>query len=194
MCLVEVQLFFIMAAIKTFIFDKSHTDNINRQNLVEFKRAYWNSLDENPFPLPPEKGKAIEMIRYFKRKEVGTVNNIGPYKGITVLEAANRIASDLVIINGILQVVDSNKELEQLPITLRLGNRHEKGRGDFSIGKHEGEAFNVAPSFYNVKLSATRRKWHGNDLLKYILVNAEVVSVSKVDDPRIIGVEGWDKQ
>jgi len=47
------------------------------------------------------------MIRYFKRKIEGENQSIGHYTGITVFEAANRIASDLVIISGVLQLIET---------------------------------------------------------------------------------------
>jgi hypothetical protein len=92
------------------------------------------------------------MIQYSKRKGIDSTIRIGPYEHITPFEAANRIASDLVIINGLLQMNDTGKIQEDSIFIVRLGTRHENGKGDFSILTHEtvfeGEAFNVAPSFY----------------------------------------------
>ena len=118
---------------------------------------------------------------------------IGPYKNITPFEAANRIASDLVIINGSLQLIGS-QEPESSVVTLRLGAEHIKGKGDFTINKFEGEAFNVAPSFLSTKLYQTRRKWRDNqDLLKYILINEDAFRGRFPNDKKIIIVSNWDK-
>lgn len=134
------------------------------------------------------------MIKYFKRKEKKSIIKIGPYLGISVFEAANRIASDLVIINGILQFISKKKELINFNITLRLGNKHIKNKGDFTVNEKEGEAFNVAASFYKIKYRNTTKKWIEKEL-HYILVNAEVFDeiIEGELDPKIIKVTNWEK-
>lgn len=134
------------------------------------------------------------MIHYFKRtKDKG--NSIGPYSNITVFEAANRIASDLVIINGVIKLIEQNTEPANSTITLRLGNKHVRDKGDFTINKKEGKAFNVASSFYKVKLRNTNKKWESTSLA-YILVNADLENEFPAikTDSRIILVDNWDKE
>ena len=176
-----------------FLFGREQTDNIGYEDLLALKGRYWEALKTYPFPAAPVNGNAAAMIHYFKRKANGLNEAIGPYTGLSVFEAANRIASDLVIINGVLQLFRDKPELSGAKITVRLGNRHEAGRGDFTIDKAEGEAFNVAASFYNAKLRMTDNKWKAKKL-KYILVNADVYAEINGENPRtdIIKVAGWD--
>ncbi|RYY00066.1 hypothetical protein EON78_01985, partial [bacterium] len=155
-----------------FLFLNTETDDIGYKQLLDLKQKYWESLKKTSFPIPPQNGSCVEMIHYFKRKNIGENNQIGPYFGLTVFEAANRIASDLVIINGIIQLIEQKREPKLSRITIRLGNKHIKGQGDFTINGKEGEAFNVAASFYKSKLRTTIAKWPNG--LSYILVNAEV--------------------
>ena len=179
-----------------FIFSESETKNINKEDLINLKKKYWLALNENPFPDPPEKGNAIEMIKYFKRKQKNSTLKIGPYEGITVFEAANRIASDLVIINGILQLINDGKEEENSRFTIYFGNKHVPNNGDFIINGKQGEAFNVASSFYKIKLRTTTKKWI-NDTLTYILVNAEVfkeIIESENNKEKIIKVINWGEE
>ncbi len=178
----------------SFLFSDAETDNINYEKLLKLKKKYWQSLKDNPFPVPPDTGSSIDMIKYFKRNNLEMLNHIGPYYGISVFEAANRIASDLVIINGVLQLIDAKKEPIDSIFTIRLGNKHVPNRGDFTINEREGEAFNVASSFYKIKLRNTTKKWIEKDL-SYILVNAEVfdeVNGQRLDE-KIIKVVDWEK-
>lgn len=177
-----------------FLLDSHETNGINIQGLKALKKKYWNLLREHPFPSPPESGNAIAMIMYFKRQKLNSNIIIGPYAGISVFEAANRIASDLVIINGILQLIKQGREPGNSEITVRLGNKHEKNKGDFTINGKEGEAFNVAASFYKIKLRNTTKKWLLLNL-HYILVNAEVFDEIKERElnNKIIKVIGWEK-
>ncbi|AYM99750.1 hypothetical protein [Chryseobacterium sp. 3008163] len=185
----------------TYLFGSAELINIDYQTLQIFKERYFSFLTDNPFPKPPGTGAYFEMIHYLKRKDINNPQKIGPYENITIFEAANRIASDLVIINGIIQLVQNNPLLENARFTLRLGILHEKGKGDFTIHLEnedfEGEAFNVAPSFLNVKLRNTISKWNKEDnreKLKYILVNDEAFEfVTKSPDERIFRVKNWEK-
>lgn len=184
-----------------YLFENSEIVNIDYETFLNFKKRYFNLLEQNPFTQPPSEGTYFEMIRYLKRKDITNPQKIGPYKNITIFEAANRIASDLVIINGIIQLVAKYPELLVARFTLRLGILHEKGRGDFTIhlDNHdfEGEAFNVAPSFLKVKLRSTISKWkksENRDQLMYILVNDEALNFigkAKIDD-RVFRVKNWE--
>lgn len=182
-----------------YLFENSEIVNIDYETLLNFKKRYFNLLEENPFTQPPNEGNYFEMIRYFKRKNINNPQKIGPYQNITIFEAANRIASDLVIINGIIQLVAKHPELIMARFTLRLGILHEKGRGDFTIHLDnqdlEGEAFNVAPSFFKVKFRNTISKWDKGEntgQLMYILVNDEAFEFDEPQDQRILRVKNWE--
>ncbi len=186
---------------------KSKTKEIGYSDLKILQEEYY-SLLKNRFQPPPETGDCIDMIHYLKRKDENKPLKIGPYENITPFEAANRIASDLVIIKGLLQLIDMEKILLNAKFTMRLGTKHENQKGDFSVitskGSFEGEAFNVAPSFYKDKLNQTLSKWRKikkehNIHLKYMLVNNE--SVIESDYQRLlnegitlIAVKDWDKK
>ena len=181
-----------------YLFDReTELKEINYQALIAFKARYFQLLEDNPFPLPPNSGSFYEMIQYLKRKDETKPLKIGVYENITPFEAANRIASDLVIINGLLQLVASKPELKEAQFTLNLGTTHKKDRGDFTIfingEEHEGEAFNVAPTFLKQKMRNTLNKWKEKSELKYILVNEEAFAfygATKLDE-RVFKVINW---
>lgn len=173
---------------------KLDTDGIDFQGLLQLKEKYWRLLEMYPFPKAPASGQIPEMLHYFKRK-VQDCNQIGHYKGISVFEAANRIATDLVIINGAVQLAKAEEYLKKVKFTLRLGIRHQDRFGDITIGNYEGEAFNVAPSFLYEKLRKTKSKWL-NGGLRYIFINEEVADnlPDIYDEIQIIKVKNWNKK
>ncbi|MCK6611369.1 MAG: hypothetical protein L6Q78_10015 [Bacteroidia bacterium] len=171
----------------------SKLEDIDFSDLKELKCEYFMLLERNKFPIPPT-GHYSKMIGYLKRKDESNQESIGPYKNITLFEAANRIASDLVIINGLIQLTQE-KKLNEPRFTLRLGTTHISGKGDFSIKigdeEMEGEAFNVAPSFLKGKLYKTTTKWKEKNL-SYILINDDAFEGFKGRlDGRIFKVKNW---
>ena len=170
------------------------TDKIDFKGLLKLKEKYWRLLEMYPFPKAPASGQVPEMLNYFKRKSVDS-NQIGHYTNISVFEAANRIATDLVIINGAIQLAEANEEIKQGNFTLRLGTRHDPDFGDITIGNSEGEAFNVAPSYLSEKLRKTKSKWF-NGGLQYIFINEEVAErLPDIDgNIKIIKVKNWNKK
>lgn len=179
------------------LFDRDKLSDLNYKELNIFKTTYLKLLTDNPFPLSPNSGSHYEMINFLKRKDESKPVKIGVYENISPFEAANRIASDLVILNGLLQLIATNKEIKNAKFTLRLGTTHHVGKGDFTIKindeEFEGEAFNVAPSFLKQKMRKTLKKWEGSQRLRYILVNVEAfefIGASKIDG-RVFKVENW---
>lgn len=188
-----------------FLLTKS-LDKISYDDLKEVKDEYFELLKKNKFPDPEKDADFYYFIQFYKRKNEKKPNSIGPYKNITVFEAANRIASDLVIINGLLQLVEEKPHLKEAKFTLRLGTTHVQNKGDFTIhisqdNDQEGEAFNVAPTFLKAKLYKTKTKWSKDARLSYIFINEEAfVKENHIIDenshakkePFIIKVKNWN--
>lgn len=189
---------------------KRPLEGITEDDVKEIQKEYWEWLNKNKFPLPAS-GNAIEIIHYAKRKtsdkKTKEPQSIGPWENITVFEAANRIASDLVILKGVINLLRKHAaRFENAKITLRLGNKHKVGKGDFTMtvaGKdYEGEAFNVAPSFFENKLRKTLNNCDSRKI-KFILFNSEleedsacksILEKKKMEyrEIEMLGVENWD--
>lgn len=129
--------------------------------LLKVKKLYNKyraSLRKSPFNATITGLCVKDVLNILKRKP----HKIGPYKDITIFEAANRIASDLTLLEGV-QAILSMPKYKGAKAQLRLGTMQVNGRGDFTIHlgrmELEGEAFNVAPSFYPSKLYKTLEKW-----------------------------------
>ena len=98
----------------------------------------------------------IPLLRALKRDKVGH----GPYPDVTLFEAANRIMTDLVILHGVRGLLKNDK----LPFSeyiVEFGhenmNNHDiwASCGEVTLA---GEAFNVAPSFFQLKKSLAAQK------------------------------------
>lgn len=79
----------------------------------------------------------------------------GPYRDITLFEAANRIMTDLVLLHGVRFLL-KQKEYPYTAYTVEYGNEDKNG---FDVIARDGErwlageAFNVANSFFQLKKS-----------------------------------------
>jgi hypothetical protein len=138
----------------------------------QLRDDYLTLLDQRPFPKIPS-DPYPRILAVLKRENC----EIGPYVSITPFEAANRIASDLTLIEGVQQLFAQGHISRNAKVQLRLGTMHTKGKGDFSVfdGKKEeqGEAFDVNPTFFRSKLYKTLKKWHKNRAFKYVVFNSD---------------------
>jgi hypothetical protein len=136
---------------------------LNKENIDEVIEAYKALLVN--IPLKIEESNLIDLLIRLKRGKIST----GPWKDVSIFEAANRIMSDLVILLGVKRII--NGEFPDLKVftdfEVELGNENNN---DHDIVSHAngktliGEAFNVAPSFFNVKKSKTIKKLLGSSL------------------------------
>lgn len=84
----------------------------------------------------------------------------GPYPDVTLFEAANRIMSDLVILHGVAQLLQDGS-LPFREYKVEFGNEDRNGFdicASFGQNTLAGEAFNVAPSFFQSKKRTALKK------------------------------------
>jgi len=102
----------------------------------------------------------LPLLIAVKRARLGH----GPYPHVTLFEAANRIMSDLVILHGVAVLL----EKRTFPFTeykVEFGNEDRNGfdiRANSDAGTLVGEAFNVAPSFFQGKKRTALKKLRVN--------------------------------
>ena len=124
------------------------------------------------------KGKTgLGLLEALKREKLKT----GPYLGVSLFEAANRVMTDLVILHGVTWLL-KQKIFPFNSYTVEFGN---EDNNDFDIkasfkGKTlVGEAFNVAPSFFQGKKSSMLKKLRRNGQkadYRVIMVNHDAVT------------------
>ena len=125
----------------------------------------------------PSDCKGIELLLKLKRDKIGHPSF---YKDVSYFEGANRIMTDLVIFHGVKWLLEKSKfNFEEY--TVEFGNENKKDHDVMSKYKGKvltGEAFNVAPSFFQGKKSKmlTKLRDNTNSDCKFILVNIDAVS------------------
>lgn len=100
--------------------------------------------------------RGIRLFEALKRDEVCA----GPYPNVSLSEAANRIMTDLVILYGVRWILRHSVFPFDTYI-VEYGNDAQKGfdiRATSDSMTLIGEAFNVAPSYFQGKKSAMLRK------------------------------------
>jgi hypothetical protein len=121
--------------------------------------------------------KGIPLIAELKRGKAG----VGPYPNVSVFEAANRIMTDLVILNGVRWLLENRV----FPFDSYVVEYGHENNNDFDIEatadgrKLIGEAFNVAPSFFQGKKSSMLNKLtpeNGNADFKIIMFNHDAIA------------------
>ena len=143
---------------------------LTRQNVDIKIQEYLQSLEELQL-----QASGLHLIAQIKRAALGQ----GPYPNVTLFEAANRIGTDLVILNGIRWMLVTNVFPFE-SYTVEYGNEHQSGfdiRAELSGKRLIGEAFNVAPSFYQSKKSGALKKLMSAKAdFKILVFNQDAVS------------------
>jgi len=169
---------------------------LNKENIDNAIETYKSLLNE--IPLRIEGSNILELLTKLKRDKI----NFGPWKNVSIFEAANRIMTDLIILYGIKQILDGTLPHLNLykEFDVELGNENKNLHDivSYSNGKTLiGEAFNVAPSFFNVKKGKSIKKLVGSISPKDHLVilcnsdshTARVFKTSTINEIEIIRVD-----
>jgi hypothetical protein len=124
----------------------------------------------------------------------------GPYPGVSLFEAANRIMSDLVILKGVAGLL-SESTFPFSSYTVEFGNEDRNGfdiRAASASASLVGEAFHVAPSFFQAKKGSALRKLRRDGAAasyRVLMFNDDAASQSYFPKPEaglhhiLVGVE-----
>ncbi len=146
-------------------------------NNIESKIASYLS-DVNTLSSSISANSTFEFLSKIKREPV----KVGPYPHVTLFEAANRIMSDLTILYGIKELLEGKiKEIGFTEYCVELGHDADEDN-DISASDMNGcligEAFNVAPSFFQGKKARSLRKMYQqrkNNEMILLIYNADAV-------------------
>ena len=148
---------------------------ITLENVAEITACHLDSIDEIGSSVVGKRG--MRLLESLKREQL----DHGPYRGVTLFEAAYRIMSDMVILRGVHWLL-KNREFTFHEYTVELGNEDRNGfdiRASADGATLVGEAFNVAPSFYQIKKRSAVRKLiaKGHEANhRIVLVNSDAVT------------------
>jgi hypothetical protein len=157
---------------------------LNRQNIDSVIQRYTSSIAEIGDMFSGLKG--VRLFQYLKRNQV----RIGPYPHVTLFEAANRIMTDLVILKGVKWLLHK-RSFPFDEYVVEYGNEDSNDHditADQSGKRLIGEAFNVAPSFFQGKKTSMLKKLRSfgeRADFRIIMANADAVNTNyspKVED------------
>jgi hypothetical protein len=129
--------------------------------------------------------RGIPLLTTLKREKLEQ----GPYPGVSLFEAANRIMSDLVILRGVAGLIRVGMfDIERYLV--EFGNEDRNGFDIKGMDYHGralvGEAFNVAPSFFGPKKQRAVLKLRNNGAAatyRLLLVNHDAVAAGYTPRP-----------
>ena len=113
----------------------------------------------------------------------------GPYRKVSLFEAANRIMTDLILLYGIRHLL-SRTDLPYTDYEVQYGTQNDRSHDIEAQAKGlrlSGEAFNVAQSFFNQKRRASMKKLRAkahDATHRILLFNADALRHQKVLDKR----------
>jgi len=149
---------------------------LNQTNVKKEIRDYLKSV--NSIKLPAPHNDILAFLGSLKRKPLGS----GPYPDVSLFEASNRILSDIVILLGVRRLLanpsvgDVRLPFNEYEVALGVEGGHDLTAiaGNCRL---VGEAFNVAPSFFQSKKSRTIEKLRFQKGVDYrlIIFNADAV-------------------
>ncbi len=155
---------------------------LDKSNIALITEDFYKSLASIGETIRGKTGVPL-FIALKREKLIG-----GPYPNVSIFEAANRIMSDLVILKGIAWLLQKGV-FPFSSYTVEFGNEDENGfdiratSGNISL---VGEAFNVAPSFFQTKKSSALKKLkRDGDAASYriLMFNNDAVSSSYCPKP-----------
>lgn len=147
---------------------------LNRQNIDSAIQDYVSSIEGIGAIISGLTG--VNLFHCLKRQQVGA----GPYPHVTLFEAANRIMTDLVILKGVKWLLDTHA----FPFDEYVVEYGNEDSNDHDITAIEGdkklfgEAFNVAPSFFQGKKASMLKKLRSPHCMadyKIIVANSDAI-------------------
>jgi hypothetical protein len=172
---------------------------LNSENIKAISTDFHASLTSIGDSIQGKTG--VSLFTALKREKlIG-----GPYPGVSLFEAANRIMSDLVILGGVAGLLKGGL-FPFTSYTVEFGNENRNGfdiRATSGSQTLVGEAFNVAPSFFQIKKGSALKKLRrdGSDATYRILMfNDDAASHCYAPKPEaglyhvLVGVESGNVQ
>jgi len=152
-------------------------DNIlNIDNIDININKYMNSIKN--MDLNIKSNNIIDLFNKLKRNKI----NKGPYCGISLFEAANRIMTDLVILHGVKDLLYGKYENIKFPEYIveygNINNNKHDIISNFNGKKLIGEAFNVSSSLFKTKKYSSLKKLRRNidsDTIIILMYNKDAI-------------------
>jgi len=140
---------------ETFLLRQEFGKQLSLEELTAIAIIYKNHIKNVNFEIP--KLDTVDFMLWAKREKI----SFGPYQNLTFFEISNRIHSDLVLLEA-AKILFETHHIKS--IQLKMSN--QSGNDLIVIDKDnkeiKGEAFNTAPSFFQIKMRSELKKFDIN--------------------------------
>lgn len=159
-----------MAKSKREKFLLSHyTDKeLSHNDFIVLKEQYESLLNRGNLSIPTT--DTLTLMHWAKREEI----SFGPYIGLSFFEISNRIYSDLVLLEA-ANILFTKHHIKSIRLNLSNIGGNDMTITDSNGTQVIGEAFNTAPSFFQIKLRSDLRKFD-TDKIGYIAFNKSALN------------------
>lgn len=139
----------------TFTLHQYFNKMLSYSELQEATAVYTSAIENTDFKLPNL--ATIEFMLWAKREKI----NFGPYQNLTFFEISNRIYSDLVLLKA-AQILFEEHHIKSIQLKMSNHAGNDLIVIDEDNKEIKGEAFNTAPSFFQIKMRKELDKFDNN--------------------------------
>ena len=130
---------------ETFLLAQSFKEALSFKELVEVIKEYNNSIANSNLFFPNQ--ETLQIMYWAKREKI----SFGPYQNLTFFEISNRIYSDFVLLEA-AQILFKEYFIKSIQLKMSNHSGSDLVVIDKNNNEIEGEAFNTAPSFFQIKM------------------------------------------
>lgn len=139
----------------TFTLNQYFNTMLSYSELLEANAIYTKAIENTDFKLPTK--ATLEFMLWAKREKI----NFGPYQNLTFFEISNRIYSDLVLLEA-AQILFKEHLIKSIHLKMSNHSGSDLTVIDIKNNLINGEAFNTAASFFQIKMRSELKKFKDN--------------------------------
>lgn len=140
---------------ETFLLAQSFKEALSFKELVEVTNEYNNSIATSNLFFPNQ--ETLQIMHWAKREKI----SFGPYQNLTFFEISNRIYSDFVLLEA-AQILFKEHYIKNIQLKMSNHSGSDLVVIDKDNNEIQGEAFNTAPSFFQIKMRSELKKFEVN--------------------------------
>jgi hypothetical protein len=173
----------------TFTLNNYFNETLLQKELVEATSVYNAAIKNTDFTIP--KLDTLEFMLWAKREKI----NFGPYQNLTFFEISNRIYSDLVLLEA-AKLLFTEYHIKSVQLKMSNHSGFDLTVVDKDNNQVDGEAFNTATSFFQIKMRSELKKFKDNKIgiiaFNTCAINDKnkvFIERKKIEYPRVLFVE-----
>lgn len=139
----------------TYLLHHDFNKMLSFNELTEVSALYKRAIENANFTIP--KLDTLKLMLWAKREKI----NFGPYQNLTFYEISNRIYSDLILLEA-AQILFKEHHIKSIHLKMSNHSGSDLKVIDIKNNLINGEAFNTAASFFQVKMRSELKKFKDN--------------------------------